>query len=148
VPALTGGCQCGSVRYVLAVAPARTDLCACRMCQKAVGGPFAVLAQVPREHFAWTRGTPGAFRSFSVASRNFCRDCGSPLTYSADVDDVITVTAGTLDTPEVAWPVEIWGVESLMPWLTPDTLATLPRRHSDEDPTLPPVVSYQHPNRD
>jgi hypothetical protein len=40
-PILTGGCQCGAIRYVLTAPPESVHLCHCRMCQKAVGGPFA-----------------------------------------------------------------------------------------------------------
>src|SRR5262245_14243337 len=76
----TGGCQCGAVRYALSAEPDST-VCHCRMCQKAVGGPFAALAKVRNEAFAWTRGQPGAFRSSSAAERHFCRDCGTPLTF-------------------------------------------------------------------
>ncbi|NGX98853.1 MAG: GFA family protein, partial [Candidatus Afipia apatlaquensis] len=33
------------------------------MCQKAVAGPFACFVEIPHGDFAWTRGTPGTFRS-------------------------------------------------------------------------------------
>ncbi|MBH9811362.1 GFA family protein, partial [Clostridioides difficile] len=52
--AITGGCQCGRVRYTLARLPERSHICHCRMCQKAVGGPFAALASVPNADIAWT----------------------------------------------------------------------------------------------
>ena len=58
VPHLTGGCQCGAVRFAVYAEPPKIGLCHCRMCQKAVAGPFAVLAEVPWGDFAWTRGTP------------------------------------------------------------------------------------------
>ncbi len=45
-PTMTGGCQCGAVRYALFEMPELT-ICHCRMCQKAVGGPFAALCKVP-----------------------------------------------------------------------------------------------------
>ena len=38
---LTGGCQCGAVRYALLAAPSEPHLCHCRMCQKAFGSYFA-----------------------------------------------------------------------------------------------------------
>ena len=37
---LTGGCQCGAVRYAIHEAPYQVGVCHCRMCQKAVGAPF------------------------------------------------------------------------------------------------------------
>ena len=38
---LTGGCQCGAVRYCLHEPPADPHICHCRMCQKAFGSFFA-----------------------------------------------------------------------------------------------------------
>ena len=31
-PALTGGCQCGAVRYALYAVPPEPSICHCRMC--------------------------------------------------------------------------------------------------------------------
>ena len=62
-PTMTGGCQCGAVRYALFEMPEST-ICHCRMCQKAVGGPFAALCKVPTSRFAWTRGEAGKFQEF------------------------------------------------------------------------------------
>ena len=75
-PVLTGGCQCGAVRYALYAMPERTSLCHCRMCQKAVGQPFAAYTCVPADKFAWTRGKPPTFRSSTAAERHFCPACG------------------------------------------------------------------------
>lgn len=47
----TGGCQCGAVRYALYAAP-EGSVCHCRMCQKAVGGPFAALAKFAKSDLA------------------------------------------------------------------------------------------------
>ena len=55
-PVLTGGCQCGAVRFGVMVAPSRVSICHCRMCQKATGAPFASLADINRTDFAWTKG--------------------------------------------------------------------------------------------
>ena len=80
-PVLTGGCQCGAVRYALFAMPERAGICHCRMCQKAVGGPFSAWANVATQDFAWTRGAPGTFRSSSAAERDFCARCGTPLAF-------------------------------------------------------------------
>ena len=80
VPMHTGGCQCGAIRYAMFAAP-KAGLCHCRMCQKAVGGPFLAWAMVPVEAFAWTRGQPAEFRSSSAATRGFCARCGTPLLF-------------------------------------------------------------------
>ena len=114
---ITGGCQCGAVRYALHAAPDNTHFCHCRMCQRAVGGPFAALTGVPRDQVEWTKGEPAWFQSSSVATRGFCRDCGTPLSFAYDRSDRLSVTLGSLDHPE-AFPIaHHYGVESKMPWL-------------------------------
>ena len=69
------------------------------MCQKAVGGPFITLVQLRPGQIAWTRGTPGEFRSSTIATRLFCRDCGTPLAYVDDDTGALEVTSGSLDDP-------------------------------------------------
>ena len=76
--ALTGGCQCGAVRF-RATGPFKVSLCHCRMCQKAFGNYFAPL--VTAKAVEWTRGTPALFRSSNMARRGFCSACGTPLFY-------------------------------------------------------------------
>jgi hypothetical protein len=76
-PVLTGGCQCGAVRYALYSEPSEPSICHCRMCQKAFGNYFAPLAGVPLADLRWTKGEPGVFKSSELVERGFCRDCGS-----------------------------------------------------------------------
>src|SRR5437016_2092071 len=97
---LTGGCQCGAVRYVLTAQPTNCNICHCRMCQKAGGGPLMAFGSVPIERFEWTRGSPKTFRSSSFAERGFCEACGTPLTYR-HAGATISVTLGSLDDPAV-----------------------------------------------
>jgi hypothetical protein len=96
---LTGGCQCGAVRYALTAQPSDSSVCHCRMCQKAVGGPFAALAAVSRANLTWTSGQPARFASSSLATRGFCAACGTPLTYEGVNAEKIDVTICSLDNP-------------------------------------------------
>ena len=148
-PVLTGGCQCGAVRYALYAQPENVHICHCRMCQKAVGGPFAHWARVRRKDFAWTRGAPAAFRSSSLSLRVFCAACGTPLSIH-DIDGPwIWPTGGSLDRPDLAPPAKQYGVESRVPWW--GDLSGLPGESTEADDTegkLKGMVRFQHPDHD
>ncbi|MGQ0532178.1 MAG: GFA family protein [Caulobacteraceae bacterium] len=114
----TGGCQCGSVRYALYVAPQNSHVCHCRMCQRATGGLFAALAGAPMTEFAWTQGEPAIFASSNLAKRGYCRDCGTPLSFSYDRPEArFYVTIGSLDHPNDAPIVKQYGIESRISWV-------------------------------
>jgi len=148
-PALTGGCQCGAVRYALYSVPPEPGICHCRMCQKAFGNYFAALAGVPLADFAWTRGEPGVFRSSELVERGFCRDCGTPLFFRYVVKDRISVSIGSLDEPARVKPVNQHGIESRLPAFF--DLAGLPGEMTEAGTPaewLPRLASRQHPDRD
>jgi hypothetical protein len=145
-PVMTGGCQCGAVRYALYETPV-SSVCHCRMCQKAVGGPFAALSKLPLAQFAWTRGTPGKFQSSSAAERHFCAACGTPLTFHYLDNDAIEVTTGSLDQPASLPATKNFGVEGRLPWIDLLMPGRLPEVTTMEHATRV-VVSLQHPDHD
>lgn len=117
-PAATGGCQCGAVRYALYVTPQNAHACHCRMCQKATGGVFAALAGAPKADFAWTKGEPAVFASSNLATRAYCRDCGTPLSFSYNLPEArFYVTMGSLDDPGSVPIVRQYGVEGRLSWV-------------------------------
>ncbi len=145
---LTGGCQCGAVRYRINAEPRGTNVCHCRMCQKASGGPFMAFWGVPTDRLVWTCGAPKVFASSAIAERGFCADCGTPLTYRLLDRDRISVTIGSLDEPADAAPAMQYGVESRFPWL--DGLSALPARETSEwlNVDAAALGSRQHPDFD
>jgi len=147
--AMTGGCQCGKVRYALATEPRRVSICHCRMCQKAVGGYFGAFAGVKLAELAWTRGAPSVFASSEVAERGFCRDCGTPLTFRYVESDRISVTTGSLDEPHRLRPTLAHGIEGKAPWF--EELATLPASRTEDDVPAVELARYrsrQHPDHE
>jgi hypothetical protein len=145
----TGGCQCGAVRYELLVASDHASICHCRMCQKASGGPFMAFARVKKGQLRWTRGAPSLFLSSSLVERGFCNACGTPLTYNFIDRPYISVTTGSLDDPNLATPLNQFGIEGTLNWF-----ATLPSLHgmrTDDFLTaddLARFVNHQHPDHD
>jgi hypothetical protein len=146
---VTGGCQCGAVRYRLSAVPTRTSLCHCRMCQKASGNYFQAFTGVERGQFTWTRGSPGTFRSSELIERDFCRDCGTPLTYRPADADRVSVTIGSLDDPGQVQAECQYGMESKVVDLA--ALAGLPSLTTEQWSTperLAKLASRQHPDHE
>lgn len=121
---VSGGCQCGAVRYHSDVMLDNAHLCHCRMCQKATGNLFAALVAAPNSALRWTRGKPAVFKSSAHVERGFCRKCGTPLFYNALDNDRINLTIGSLDRPEKFRPKSQMGAEARLSWFS--DIATLP----------------------
>ena len=147
---LTGGCQCGAVRYELIARPRGASICHCRMCQKAGGAPFmAFTGNVRQERFVFTRGAPAIYRSSEIAERGFCALCGTPLTYRLIGRDRVSVTIGSLDRPAEVAPTQQIGVESALPWFA--DLIGLPASRTEDWLKTVGVTdagSRQHPDAD
>jgi len=127
---MTGGCQCGRVRYAVMVEDDEAYLCHCRMCQRATGGVAAALKQVVSDLVTWTRA-PDLYASSPIARRGYCAGCGTPLTFEyVEGSQKIDLTVGSFDDPSRFRPTQHFGWESHHAgWL--DT-ADLPHVRSDE----------------
>ena len=87
------------------------------MCQQSGGNLFIVFADFSGDAFRFTRGEPRYYRSSEVATRGFCRECGTPISFQYDGSSGPAIMVGTLDRPE-DWPPtwEHSGIESKVPW--------------------------------
>jgi hypothetical protein len=124
---MTGGCQCGRVRYRAEIDGDDAYLCHCRMCQRATGGFAAAFVSVPAGQVAWDT-EPNWYRSSPIARRPFCAACGTPLGFRFDDGEGMDLTLGSFDEPDRFVPVAHAGAESIHEaWL--DT-RKLPRQTS------------------
>lgn len=129
----TGGCQCGAVRYAFYAPLQNSHVCHCRMCRRATGGLFAALVGTAKADFAWTKGAPAVFASSNLAKRAYCRDCGTPLSFSYDLPEArFYVTTGTLDDPDAAPIIIQYGIESRISWVK--FCEDVPAEKTGEDP--------------
>ena len=146
MPRLTGGCQCGAVRFACDRL-GRASICHCRMCQKAFGNLFAPL--VTAHDLEWTRGAPAWFQSSARVRRGFCAACGTPLTYQYEGSPV-DVAICALDDPDAAIPVIQVGMEGKRRWC--DSLGALPMPDAAEltraDALFGGNISHQHPDHE
>jgi hypothetical protein len=147
---LSGGCQCGALRYRISGTLGQAAICHCRMCQKAFGSWGAPLVDVSAENLVWTRGHPATFQSSAIVNRGFCASCGTPMYMHEDGDKNIELAIGTLDDPNaVAEFASQDGVESRVHWFA--TMHQLPERKTDATRpkhVLEKLKSFQHPDHD
>ncbi len=130
---LTGGCQCGRIRYAVRVASRDAYLCHCRMCQRATGGVAAAMVGVPRAAIEWAT-EPDWYASSPIARRPFCATCGTPLGFDYLDGASSDLLVGTFDDPSRFVPTAHYGSEALHEaWL--DGRA-LPRQRTDATPTI------------
>lgn len=146
---LTGGCQCGAVRFCVNGGLGRATLCHCRMCQKAFGSFYGALVSVKVADLTWTRGEPKRFDSSNKVKRGFCGDCGTPLTFEWSTA-VIELAIATFDDPAPHQPVAQLAMDAAVPWLS--QLADLPASTFGDDAAMDShynsIVPYQHPDHD
>lgn len=77
---ITGGCQCGAVRFEAEGEPAFSSNCHCRDCQRASGSAYLPVMGFPKDAVRVTgevkyfqrQGDSGAFES-----EGFCPECGA-----------------------------------------------------------------------
>lgn len=147
---ISGGCQCGALRYTITGTLGDASICHCRMCQKAFGSWGAALVNVAFDSFHWTRGKPGEFRSSAIVSRGFCRDCGTPMFMREDGDTNIEIAIGTLDDPNAIGPMtKQSAVETRVNWF--NHMHKLPEEQMKDYRTpedLVKLTSLQHPDHD
>ena len=101
---LSGGCECGAIRYECSAEPLMAGHCHCRSCQKASGTGHVSHLMVPKAAVTITgdaRLYERAADSGTRVRRGFCPNCGAAVYgESSGWPDVLTLRAGSLDDPE------------------------------------------------
>lgn len=116
-----GGCQCGRIRFTVAVAPDTLYICHCRECQKQSASAFGMSMTVPADSVTVTQGTPAQFTRQADSGNEvrclFCPACGTRLFHETTGRPGKTnVKSGALDDGVDLAPVaHIW-TASAQPW--------------------------------
>ena len=117
----TGGCLCGAVRYQCGAPVIPPCFCHCESCRRASGSHVVAWATVPRESFRVIAGALHSHASSPPVRRQFCEQCGTPITYSnAEWPDTIDITIATLDRPDAMEPVEHIWMQDAVNWDRPN----------------------------
>jgi len=129
---LTGGCQCGAVRYECSGEPSALYVCHCLECRKQSASAFGMSLEVPRTSVRVTRGTPKFWSRTADSGRRlscaFCQDCGSRLWHeAAEGRDTATIKAGSLDQPvDYSAAIHIWTSRKLPGFIIPSDAIQCP----------------------
>lgn len=110
---LTGGCQCGRIRYTAEVEPGEAYLCHCKMCRRATGGVSIAFSNVSRDRLTW-HSEPDWYQSSPIAHRPFCSRCGTPLGFAFLDGGNVDITVGSFDDPTPFRPSQNYAVESML----------------------------------
>jgi len=129
---LTGGCQCGALRYAIAGEPLALYVCHCRECRKQSASAFGLSLEVRREDFRVTRG---AWKSWSRGTDSggqlhcaFCPACGTRVWHEPEgATETLTVKGGSLDAPlDLGTAVHIWTAQRLPGVIIPEDARQFP----------------------
>ena len=117
---LTGGCNCGKVRFRMEVAPIITHCCHCRRCQRASGAAFRINSMIEMEHLTVLEGTPQPFQGAESHKVMQCPDCRFTLwSHHPKLGEAIAfVGVGMLDEGERLPPEAHYFTRSKHPWVT------------------------------
>jgi hypothetical protein len=132
---LTGGCQCGAVRYEITVTPEALYVCHCRECRKQSASAFGISLVVPRAGFRLLQGSVKSWsrRTDSGHFLNclFCPECGSRIWHErAGGAETITVKGGSLDQPlDLDSAIHVWTSRKLPGVIIPEHAA----QYAEED---------------
>ena len=126
---MTGGCQCGAVRYAVAGEPIKSGICHCETCRRIASAPSLPFVGVRSANFRFTCGSPVDYVSSPGVIRSFCGRCGSPVTYRRDdTPEELDIMTVSLDDPNAAPPAfHVWTSEALAWDRSADDLPSFPR---------------------
>ena len=119
---LSGGCQCGKLKYEITAPPLMIYACHCANCQKQTGGAFVLSATIPEPAFRFTQGKPAKTEWTSDAGNkrygDYCGDCGCRIANGqTPTIGVLSLRAGTFDDTSWVRPAgHIW-VKSAQSWV-------------------------------
>lgn len=102
---ISGGCQCGAVRYECSEGPMAAGHCQCTNCQKFSGTGHATNMMLPKDAFTVT-GEVTRYEytadSGNTMTRFFCSKCGSPVYgFGSGNPAGVMIRVGGLDDPSI-----------------------------------------------
>ena len=96
---MTGGCNCGAVRFELTAPPVGASYCHCSRCQRRTGTAASANARFAGDALRIVQGEElvRAWRPAQGAAKVFCGECGSSLFAQPADGSWVGVRLGVLD---------------------------------------------------
>ena len=118
MPDLTGGCNCGAVRYRVTGTTRSVVNCPCNLCRKMNGSAFSSYVAVADDDFEFLNGDLRTHRCSEHARKSFCGECGTPIFNSNPKYAGLKILhLGSLDGPLNKEPQVNIYCDSRLPWL-------------------------------
>ena len=132
---LTGGCNCGAVRFEVSAPLVSAQYCHCTRCQRRTGTAASANARVEPGSFRMVEGEDRlrAWAPESGAEKWFCGECGSALFSRSPTDpEQVGVRLGAFDSDPGIRPMWRQFVAYAAPWeeLPEDGLPRYPESRS------------------
>ena len=136
---MSGGCNCGSVRYELLSEPLFTHVCHCKECQRESGGAFNISTVILTEDFRFKDCAPDISYISRKSGNKYevwgCTKCGCTVAgKSAAPSKMMVVRPGTFDdTSKLRPQAHIWTKEK-QDWINiPDDLPSFEEEYEAEE---------------
>ena len=149
---LSGGCQCGAIRYEVADAPLALFVCHCTECRRQSASAFGISVIVAQAAWRVVRGEPHEWSRPTDAGNTldcaFCPACGTRLWHRRrGATDTVSIKGGSLDAPvDLAPAVHIWTSRKLPGIVVPAGAVQFPfepdQPRPEADMTQDPIATW------
>jgi len=116
---ITGGCECGRVKYQVDGEINDFSHCHCSQCRRLHGAAFASFGGVLRSEFSYVSGQQdlASYASSESHARVFCKNCGSNILVELESEpDALYVAMGSMEGNPACPPGYHIYVGSKAPW--------------------------------
>ena len=137
---LTGGCQCGAIRYEIMAPPHETYICHCTECRQQSSSAFGISVIVGIDDLKLKAGEPKCWSRSTdrgvTLNCYFCPECGSRVWHKDRIGaKTVSVKGGSLDNPvDLTGVAHIWTRSKLPGLIIPNDAPQFPQEPDDERP--------------